>query len=162
MKVLDYKNKEISIRVEMKKLFGRKEEFLHKLMELFKDFDLDDERLDCLLVLDQRRPYDEDIMYSIAEIHRKKGNIEEMERWYNKIRDITQEHDVRLLLRMGEQLVFAAENMKASKRGIKYLEQALIIEPKNTEILYVLVKACVGLEDESEYEVKMKSIVNSI
>ena len=155
MKNIDYKNSELSVRIEMKKLFGRKEEFLYDLLKLFKQYDLDEERLDCLMLLDQRRPYDEDIMYSIGETCRIQNNLIEMEKWYNKVREITTEHDVRLLLRLGETLTFGSDNSKVIKKGIAYLESARQLEPKNIDVLYCLIKACIQLE-EQEYEIRAK------
>ncbi|MDX1371041.1 MAG: hypothetical protein R3321_01140, partial [Nitrososphaeraceae archaeon] len=74
------------------------------------------------------------------------------EKWYNKISEVTSDHNLHLFLKLGEILIMSTEEGKMRK-GIQYLEKALTIDPENTDVLFVLVRGCYEL-NESEKQVK--------
>lgn len=150
-----YNDKAFVITVETYRLIGRKQEFLYDVINLCKKYDLLEEKLETYLLLDENKPYDEDITYSIAECYRFLGNLNDMEKWYKKVIEINPKHSASVYLRMGDALCFMSDSVGDMKRGIEYLENALKYDTRNTEILHSLIKAC-GIIDSQDYEVKQK------
>lgn len=150
-----YNDRAFVITVETYRLIGRKQEFLYDIINLCKKYDLLEEKLEAYLLLDENKPYDEDITYSIAECYRLIGNVDDMEKWYKKVIEINPKHSAVVYLRMGDAMSFMSDSPEYIKRGVEYLEMALKIDNKNTDILDSLIKACDRI-DTQEYETKLK------
>lgn len=143
---------ELSISIKLGKLIGAKTLLIYDLIELFNKYDMIEEKLDCWFLLDKEKPFDVDIMYNIAECYVELADYSNVEKWYNKISEVTNDHDLHLFLKLGEILIMSTDEYKMRK-GIQYLEKALTIDSENTDVLFVLIRGCYEL-NEFEKQVK--------